>query len=118
MTANESITALLKADALRVEVKQDMLDANFYGDSIEASVEIERRAHDGTYWTYYLHIEAGVHGSYHPGDREEPPSYPEVEITRVCEDDKLEVDFELTDREEDNIKCILFEEYENFWASY
>jgi len=107
-----------KDQDLRVEVKQAILDTSFSGNDIEASVEIERRAHDGTYSTYYLHIEGGVHGTYCPGDREEPPSYPEVEITRVCEDDKLDVDFELTDREEDNIKSLLYEEYENFWASY
>lgn len=107
-----------KDEALRLEAGQHLIDSDFNGNDIEASVKIERRAHDGTLWDFYLHIEAGVHGSHYPGDREEPPSYPEVEITRVCEDDKLDVDFELTDREEGNINALLYEAYENFWASY
>ena len=118
MTANESITALLKDDALRVEVRQDILDTSFAGNNIEASVQIERRAHDGTLWDFYLHIEADVHVDYHAGDLEEPPSYPEVQLTRVCQDDKLDVNFELTDREEDNLCSLLFEEYETYCANY
>lgn len=107
-----------KDEALRIEVKQNILETDFSGNDIDSSVEIERRAHDGTFWTSYLTIQAEVLGCYHPGDREEPPSYPEVQIVSVEEDEKLGVQFVLTDREEDNIKCLLFEEYESFWASY
>ena len=107
-----------KDEALRIEVRQSILEADFSGNDIEASVEIERRGHDGTLWTSYLTIQAEVLGTYCPGDREEPPSYPEVQIVSVEEDEKLGVQFVLTDREEDNIKCLLFEEYESFWASY
>jgi hypothetical protein len=107
-----------KDEALRIEVRQSILEADFSGNDIDASVEIERRAHDGTLWTSYLTLQAEVLGSYCPGDREEPPSYPEVQIVSVEDDEKLGAQFELTDREQDNINALLYEEYDTFWSNY
>lgn len=124
-----------KDEALRIEVRQSISEADFSGNDIEASVEIERRAHDGTLWTSYLTLQAEVLGTYCPGDREEPPSYPEVQIVSVQDTEKLEEmvlrlgsdanrtaawdeQFVLTDREQDNINALLYEEYQTFWSSY